>query len=71
MLLLIVIIISTYTKIRSIYNDISIIIAIPSFLMSFVVLNVLDIRPENLDRYYERRKITDDDIEINRKENQK
>ena len=51
LLLLIVIIISTYTKIRSIYNDISIIIAIPSFLMSFVVLNVLDIRPENLDRY--------------------
>ena len=68
LLVLIVIIISTYTKIRSIYNDISIIIAIPSFLMSFVVLNVLDIRPENLDRYYERRKITDDDIEINRKE---
>lgn len=52
----------------NIYNDISIIIAIPSFLMSFIVLNILEVRPENLENYYQRRKMNDEVIETENKE---
>lgn len=52
----------------NIYNDISIIIAIPSFLMSFIVLNILEVRPENLENYYKRRKMNDEAIATENKE---
>lgn len=51
-----------------IFNDISIIIAIPSFLMSFIVLNILEVRPENLENYYQRRKLNDEAIETENEE---
>lgn len=48
---------------KKIVREVGDILAIPSFLISFVVWNSVDIRPENLNSYYELRKKQ----EINRK----
>ena len=57
-----------YEPAQEFFNAISIILAMPSFLISFVVLKVLNVTPRELDRYYRTRKIKDTKIEINRSE---
>lgn len=37
---------------RDIFNSIASILAILSLILSFIVLNVIDVKPENLDAYH-------------------
>lgn len=43
----------------NIIDSIASILAFPSFILSFIVLKVIDIKPENLDAYYRVRRMSD------------
>lgn len=46
---------------RDIFNSIESILAIPSLILSFIVLKVIDIKPENLDAYHRLRMMKDNE----------
>lgn len=49
-------------------DDISIILAIPSFFMSFIVLNSFSITPEELEKYHQNKKLDEAERDIIKKE---
>ena len=49
---------------RDIFNSIESILAIPSLILSFIVLKVIDIKPENLDAYHRLRMMKDNEKEM-------
>lgn len=53
---------------RNIINSMASILAIPSLIMSFVVLKVIDIKPENLNAYHRKRLLRDNEKKANKKE---
>ena len=52
---------------RDIFNSIESILAIPSLILSFIVLKVIDIKPENLDAYYRLRMMKNNEKKENKK----
>lgn len=52
---------------RDIFNSIESILAIPSLILSFIVLKVIDIKPENLDAYHRLRMMKDNEKKENKK----
>ena len=52
---------------RNIINSMASILAIPSLIMSFVVLKVIDIKPENLNAYHRKRLLRDNEKKANKK----
>lgn len=52
---------------RNIINSMASILAIPSLILSFVVLKVIDIKPENLNAYHRKRLIRDNEKKANKK----
>lgn len=56
---------------RDIFNSIESILAIPSLILSFIVLKVIDIKPENLDTYHRLRMMKDNEKKENKKMNKK
>lgn len=56
---------------RDIFNSIESILAIPSLILSFIVLKVIDIKPENLDAYHRLRMMKDNEKKENKKKAKK
>ena len=56
---------------RVIFNSIASILAIPNLIVSFIVLKVIDIKPENLDSYYRLRMMKDNENKENKKKAKK
>ena len=56
---------------RSIIDSIASILAIPSLMLSFIVLKVIDIKPENLDAYHHLRMMKDNEKKENKKQAEK
>lgn len=52
---------------RNLINSIASILAIPSLIVSFAVLKVIDIKPENLEAYHRRRQVSDNEKKANKK----
>ena len=52
-------------------NSIESILAIPSLMLSFIVLKVIDIKPENLDAYHRLRMMKDNEKKENKKKAKK
>lgn len=53
-------------KSRNMLNSIESILAIPSLMLSFIVLKVIDIKPENLDAYHRLRMMKDNEKKENK-----